>query len=82
MSREDLKMLTQEDVGELLNISRSQVQMLREIGIIKAIKTGRNYMFSQEEIRRFQKDYGGYDVSNRVTAIQSFKDVNFKIKEG
>lgn len=81
MSREDLKMLTQEDVGELLNISRGQVQMLREIGIIKAIKTGRNYMFSQEEIRRFQENYGGYDVSNRVMAIQSFKDVNFKIKE-
>ena len=71
----DLKMLTQDDVAELFNAHRDTVAMWREIGIIKATKTGRCYMFSQEEIRRFQKDYKGLDVSNRVKALESYKKV-------
>ena len=34
----DLKMLTQDEVATLLNVSRDQVTMFREIGIIKATK--------------------------------------------
>ena len=44
----DLKMLTQDEVATLLNVSRDQVSMLREVGIIKATKTGKCYMFSQQ----------------------------------
>lgn len=39
----ELKMLTQDDVANLLNIHRTQVSMLRQVGILKVIKTGRNY---------------------------------------
>lgn len=53
----DLKMFNQEELAQLINVSRDQVTMLREIGVIKAIKTGKCYMFSQEEIKRFQRDY-------------------------
>ena len=71
----DLKMLTQDEVATLLNVSRDQVSMLREVGIIKATKTGKCYMFSQEEIRRFQRDYAGLDVSNKVKAIEAYNTV-------
>lgn len=71
----DLKMLTQDDVAALFNAHRDTVAMWREIGIIRATKTGRCYMFSQEEIRRFQDDYKGLDVSNKVKAIESYKKV-------
>ncbi|MFR2505029.1 MAG: helix-turn-helix domain-containing protein, partial [Coprobacillus cateniformis] len=54
-------MLTQDDVAALFNSHRDTVAMWREIGIIRATKTGRCYMFSQEEIRRFQNDYKGLD---------------------
>lgn len=73
-----LKMLSIDDVGEILNVSRQQVAMLREIGIIHAIKTGKNYMFPREEIRRFQRDYVGYDVSNRIKALKAYEVVNGK----
>ena len=64
----DLQMLTQEEVAELLHAHVTTVSMLREVGILPAIKTGRNYMFSQQTIRDFQVNYSGYDVSNRVKA--------------
>lgn len=72
----DLKMLTQDDVAEVTNTSRENVTIWREIGIIKATKTGKGYMFSQEEIRRFQRDYRGLDISNKVKAIESYKIVS------
>lgn len=72
----DLKMLTQDEVASLFNSHRDTVAMWREIGIIKATKTGRCYMFSQEEIRHFQSNYKGLDVSNKVKALESYKLVN------
>lgn len=68
----DLKMLNQDEVAELINVSRDQVAMLREVGIIRATKTGKCYMFSQAEIKRFQRDYVGLDVSNKVKAIEAY----------
>lgn len=70
-----LKMLAQDEVAELLNVSRQQITMLREIGIINAIKTGKSYMFTREEIQRFQRDYVGCDVSNRKKALMAYKNV-------
>lgn len=72
----DLKMLTQDDVATLLNAHRDTVAMWREVGVIKATKTGKCYMFSQEEIKRFQNEYKGLDVSNKVKALESYKKVN------
>lgn len=72
----DLKMLTQDEVATLLNVSRDQITMLREVGIIRATKTGKCYMFSQQEIKSFQELYKGLDVSNKVKALESYKKVN------
>lgn len=71
-----IKMLNIDEVSEILNVSRQQTTMLREVGIIKAIKTGKNYMFPLEEIQRFQRDYIGYDVSNRKKALEAYEAVH------
>ena len=47
----DLQMLTQEEVAELLHCHVNTITLLREVGIILAIRTGKHFMFSQEEIR-------------------------------
>ncbi len=73
---DDLKMLTVEDVADITGVHRATVTMWREIGIIKAIRTGKAYMFSLEEIRHFQYDYKGLDISNKVKAIESYNIVN------
>jgi excisionase family DNA binding protein len=72
----DLKMLTQDEVAMLINVNRDTVAMLREIGVIQSIKTGKCYMFSQAEIRRFQSDYRGMDISNRQKAMECYSLVN------
>ncbi|MDE6952499.1 MAG: DNA-binding protein [Erysipelotrichales bacterium] len=67
----DLKMVTQEELTQLINCSESHVTFLREMGIIPAIRTGRNYMFPPTAIENFFKEYAGLDVSNRIKAMQS-----------
>lgn len=74
----NLKMLTQKEVAELLNTTKDNVSMLRRIGILPAIKTGRNYMFSQDVIKRFQEDYEGLDVSNLQEALASKHELEIK----
>lgn len=73
---EELKMLSQDEVAELLNTTRQHISILRDIGILRATKTGKGYMFSQQEIKEFQEQYKGYDVSNKFKAIESYKTVN------
>ncbi len=68
-----LKMLTSEQVALLLNVGIDQVTMLRETGALKPIKTGKNYMFSQSDIERFQEEFLGLDCSNRVKVIESLE---------
>ncbi len=46
---DSLQMLTQAQLMKLLNCSESHVTFLREMGIIPAIRTGRNYMFSPRQ---------------------------------
>ena len=74
----ELKMLTQEEVSDLLNTATSNVAMLREVGVLPAIKIGRSFMFPKENVKQFQVDYLGMDVSNRVKAIESMREVQLK----
>lgn len=75
----ELQMYTQEEVAELLHAHVTTVTTLREIGILPAIKTGRNYMFTRDVIQKFQHDYTGLDVSNRVKAIEAYKYVTTRL---
>ncbi len=78
---EDLKMLTREEVAELLHVHVNTISMLREVGIIDGIKIGKNYMFSQKVIRTFQDDYIGLDVSNKNKAMISKQTVEKRKKD-
>lgn len=74
-------MLTREEVAEFLHVHVNTVSMLREVGIIDGIKTGKNYMFPQKIIRTFQDDYIGLDVSNKSKAIISKQTVEKRKQE-
>ena len=50
-------MLTQAQLMKLLNCSESHVTFLREMGIIPAIRTGRNYMFSPRAVNKCIKNF-------------------------
>lgn len=74
----DLKMFTQSEVAKLLNCNKDNITMLREVGVLKAIKTGRNYMYPKQELERFINEYVGLDVSNRANAASSLAYVENK----
>lgn len=80
---ENLKMLTREDVADVLNVSPDQVTMFREQNVLQATRTGKNWMFSQKEVERFQEEYKGYDVSNQFKIIETkrkIKELNDQLK--
>ena len=72
---EDLQMLTREETAELFSISLSTLDMWRETGALKPIKTGRNYMYSQEAIKKFQEKYGGYEMDNLVHVNETLEKI-------
>ena len=69
-------MLTVEEVTDLLNTSKNTLTMLRETGALKAIKTGKSYMYSQEAVKRFQEKFEGYSMDNLVNITNSLIAVN------
>ena len=73
-----LEMLTQEEVATLLKTSRQNISMLRDVGILKAIKVGQRYLFSIEELQEFQLKYEGFDVGNKVKALEAYRSVEGK----
>lgn len=75
---EELRMLTTDEVQDLLNVKKETLAMWRELNILCPIRTGRNFMYTQDAIKRFQKKYEGYDLSNRLQATLSIKDIEDK----
>lgn len=69
-------MLDVEQIASDCNCSRQLVSMWLEIGIIRAIKTGKSRMVPREEYERFKRDYLGFDISNRVKALKAYEVVN------
>lgn len=71
----DLQMYTCEEVGAFLGTNRQRIQKLRQLGLLHGIVTGNKIMFSYDEIKQFQRDYQGLDISNDVRALESLKVV-------
>lgn len=65
-----ITMLTAEETGEALQTTPEKIHQFRRCGLLNAIKTGKNWMFSQNEIIAFQNKMVGKDLSN-LAAIEN-----------
>lgn len=74
-------MYTREETSKLLNTSLVTLDMLRDVGILKPIKIGKHFMYSQFAIKQFQLNYEGYELSNLITMTDSHKKVSELEKE-
>lgn len=74
-------MLTREEVASCFNVNVDTVSMLCNVGVLKPIKLGKCYMFSQSMLAKFQHDYEGMDVSNRIKALDSKRIVEQEVKQ-
>jgi len=72
---DNLKMLTCEDVANIFHVHKNQVNIWREMGILKGIRTGRNIMYSKMEIQAFQERFLGYDISNRTRIKETLEQM-------
>ncbi|MCD7950574.1 MAG: helix-turn-helix domain-containing protein [Erysipelotrichaceae bacterium] len=72
----DLKMLTQEDVANLLHTTVETVAMYRETGLLQSIYIGKCYMFSPSEIYQFQQKYKGMDIRDKKKCLLVYQQVN------
>lgn len=72
---EPLQMLEKKEVVKMFNTRDFTLKMWQELGMLKGIKTGRGWVFSRKEIFDFQQRYAGYDISNRLSAIEAFEEV-------
>lgn len=77
----EIRMFTREEVGEILHVHVNTVSVLREEGLIEAIKVGKNYIFPRSTIEAFEKDYLGLDCSNRERAKESKRIVDQRKKK-
>lgn len=68
-------MLTREEVASCFNVNVDTVSMLCNVGVLKPIKLGKCYMFPQSMLAKFQHDYEGLNVCNRLRALESKKIV-------
>lgn len=68
----NLQMLTCEQVAEIFHVHKNQVNIWRETGILRGIRTGRNII----EIRRFQARFNGLDISNRIHIREALEILN------
>lgn len=64
-------MLTKEEAAEALGVSPTQVDKMRQCGLLKATKTGQGWRFSQDEMKAFQHDLLGVDVSSMELMVQA-----------
>ena len=68
---DDLKLFTREEVAELFNVHVATITMLKDAGVLSAIKIGKGYLFPKESIINFEYNYLNLDVSNMKKAIAS-----------
>lgn len=74
-SMNNLQMLTCDQVSKIFHVHKNQINIWRETGILKGIRTGRNIMYSQDEIRAFQARFNGYDISNRTRIKETLERI-------
>ena len=68
-------MLTMGEIAKRFHVHVNTVAMWRQEGLIQGIKTGKNYMFSEGTVAKFQREFEGMDISNRKKAIMALKAI-------
>jgi len=62
-----------QETAEILGIDRHSLPLLRELGMLQGIKTGRSVRYSETELEEFWNTYKGSDLSNpemiRMTSV-------------
>lgn len=53
---------TEEELTDVLHMSQRRVQDLRKLGVLQGTKTGKGYVYHNDEIRELFEKYRGKDL--------------------
>lgn len=75
-----MQVFTTKEISSLLKMNPHKIGWLRKYGLLKGIKAGKGYIFSEEEIKRFLEEFQGSDLSSEH-AIQLTAEMHKKAPE-
>ena len=71
----DLKTYTTAEVATRLHTHRNMIDRLRRNGLLNGIKLGKGFIYSEEEVQRFLRNYAGLDLSNESNMLEARRTV-------
>lgn len=71
----NLQRYISEQVAKLLHCLPADIEMLSEVGCLNPMRIGNKPKYSYDDIKNFQKNYTGFDVSTRAKAREAFMTV-------
>lgn len=71
----DLKTYTTAEVATRLHTHRNMIDRLRRNGLLNGIKLGKGFIYSEEEVQRFLRNYAGLDLSNETNMLEARRTV-------
>ena len=75
MELSDLKTYTTAEVATRLHTHRNMIDRLRRNGLLNGIKLGKGFIYSEEEVQRFLRNYAGLDLSNESNMLEARRTV-------
>lgn len=67
----ELKLFSTKEVMEMLNTYAWKIDLLRKNGALKGIQMGKKYVYPYAEIKKFQENFIGMDLSNEQAIMES-----------
>ncbi len=66
---------TTNDLCNIFHCNKNQITMWRQYGLLKGLRTGKNYIYSRKEIECILDRFTGYDISNPVHVKEALNDL-------
>lgn len=66
-----LQTYSADEVASLMKCHRNRVNDWMKVGLLRGIKTGKGTVFTFWELKRFQEEMAGKDISNLPATIET-----------
>lgn len=70
----------QPEAAKYLRTTSRNIALWRKSGLLKAVKSGKSYVYKRSWLDQFMEDWSGYDMSNESKIRFAIKSENWKEK--
>lgn len=60
----EIRFISTKELSTQLGVNRAKIQLLRETGLLRAVKVGKGYRYYSKDIERFVEIAQNYDLSS------------------